>query len=198
MNTENFKPLENLSLAEIERKQMEVMFQYEPSEREVFENFDIDVYEDQETFKKYCWRVTEELAEALEDTTHPNHFKEEIVDAFNFLMELYNLYGWSVTDLVSEDIKPNPDQSNIQDTALLERLTMKVIKQIGLTANLLKNRKWRQSQYLVDLLIFERRFRLVWMYFKELLASMGISDKELFDLWSLKYQVNLFRLSTHY
>jgi hypothetical protein len=193
MNTENFKPLENIDLKFIEDKQMEVMFRYEPSEKSIFENFDIDTYEDQEIFKKYCWRVTEEIAEALEDLEHPQHFKEEITDAFNFLVELYNLYGWSVTDLKSLDYHPKD-----LGVTVLNLVCLDVIKQLGLTANLLKNRKWRQSQYLVDLLVFEKRFRLVWEEFIHLLSIAGISKEELFDQWSLKYQVNIFRLESNY
>jgi hypothetical protein len=196
MNTENFSPLKNINLDFIENKQMEIMFQYEPTEKEIFKNFDIDTYEDQEIFKKYCWRVTEEISEALEDTEHPQHFKEEIVDAFNFLIELYNLYGWSVKSLNKLDYIPYT--SNKISITVLNLACLDLIKQLGLTANLLKNRKWRQSQYLVDLLIFEKRFHLIWDYFINLLSVSGISKQELFDQWSLKYQVNIFRLSSNY
>ncbi|MDD5649285.1 MAG: hypothetical protein PHF86_02525 [Candidatus Nanoarchaeia archaeon] len=200
MNTENFSPLKNIDLDFIENKQMEIMFQYEPTEKEIFKNFDIDTYEDQEIFKKYCWRVTEEISEALEDTEHPQHFKEEIVDAFNFLIELYNLYGWSVTNLEwifnKENIK-NFGKKKL-DPVTAEIFSIKVIKSLGLTANLLKNRKWRQSQYLVDLLIFEKRFKQVWIDFQQLFWNCGITPEELFQQWSLKYQVNLYRLRTNY
>ena len=190
MNTENFKPLKNIDLPFIEEKQMEIMFQYEPSEKEVFENFDIDVYEDQEVFKKYCWRVVEELTEALEDTKHPQHYKEEITDAFNFLIELYNLYGWKVSDFptIFQEGYPDPPAFNEK---VAEDFSLKVIKSIGLAANLLKNRKWRQSQYLVDLYIFEKRLQKIWTDFEYLLYYTGISQDELFDQWSLKYIIVL-------
>ena len=73
-----------------------------------------------------------------------------------------------------------------------------VYKRQGLTANLLKNRKWRQSQYLVDLYIFEKRFKDIWNRFEYLVYWSGISKEELFDQWSLKYQVNEFRINTKY
>lgn len=197
MNTENFKPLKNLSLDFIQEKQMEIMFQYEPSEKEVFDNFDIDVYEDQETFKKYCWRITEEITEALEDMEHPQHFKEEITDAFNFLVELYSLYGWKLSSLgtIFQEGYQEPPEFNQKVT---EDFSLKVIKQIGLTANLLKNRKWRQSQYLVDLLVFEKRFKEIWKWFEYLVYYSGITREELFEQWSLKYQVNVFRINSKY
>jgi hypothetical protein len=196
MNTENFKPLKGIDLNFIQDKQMEVMFQYEPQEREVFKNFDIDVYEDQEVFKRYAWRVTEEITEALEDLEHPQHFKEEITDAFNFLIELYHLYGWRLENLSPLEI---PIKHVVGDKEkAYEIYSMKVIKQLGLTCNLLKNRPWRQSQYLVDLLIFEERFKKVWEDFIFLLAVCEMTKEELFDQWSLKYQVNDFRITSKY
>lgn len=197
MNTENFKPLKNLTLDFIQEKQMEIMFKYEPSEKEVFENFDIDVYEDQETFKKYCWRITEEITEALEAMEHPQHFKEEITDAFNFLLELYSLYGWKVSDLGTIFSEGYDDPTEFVGK-ITKELSLDVITSIGLTANLLKNRKWRQSQYLVDLYIFEKRFKDIWNRFEYLVYWSGISKEELFDQWSLKYQVNEFRINTKY
>ena len=193
MNTENFKPLKGIDIDFIEEKQMDIMFQYEPSEREVFKNFDIDTYEDQEVFKKYCWRVTEEITEALEDVEHKQHFKEEITDAFNFLIELYNLYGWSLKKLEFSSYKE--EDFNV---ANVELISLEVIKSLGLTANILKNRKWRKSQYLVDLFVFEKRLAKVWEDFKNLLKVSGISKEDLIDQWSLKYQVNKHRLESNY
>lgn len=191
MNTENFKPLKGIDLKFIEDKQQEIKFRYEPEAINLFKNFDIDTFEDQEAFKRYAWRITEEITEALEDTTHIQHFKEEITDAFNFLIELYHLYGWRVENLAPLEIEQNPG-------AILEVSCLNVIKQLGLTCNLLKNRQWRQNQYLVDLLVFEERFKEIWPCFMRLLGSCGMTKEELFDQWSLKYQVNCFRLDTLY
>jgi hypothetical protein len=196
MNTENFKPLNGIDLNFIQDKQMEVMFKYEPHEKEVFNNFDIDVYEDQEVFKRYAWRVTEEIVEALEDIEHPQHLKEELTDAFNFLIELYHLYGWRLEQLYPLEIpKMNLDGDKEKSFKIY---AMQVIKQLGLACNLLKNRPWRQSQYLVDLLVFEQRFKEVWPNFLLFLGVCGMTKEELFDQWSLKYQVNKFRIESMY
>ena len=72
-----------------------------------------------------------------------------------------------------------------------------IIKKIGLTANCLKNRQWRQSQYLVDLYVFEKRFKEVFNAYINLLRTK-MTDQEIIDCWSLKYQVNLFRINTKY
>lgn len=188
MNIENFSP-RNFSLSEIFDHQREIKFQYEPEAREIFEHFDIDTFEDQETFKRYCWRITEELMEALEDRHNEDHFREELIDGFNFLIELYLLYGWNVEDVDCEI------QTDL--TPMSEKI-LGVVYQLGITANLLKNRQWRQSQYLVDLYTFEQRFKQLWPTYLNLFFHLGMSRKDIYNLWSLKYQVNQFRINSNY
>ena len=188
MNIEDFKP-KQYSLETIFNKQKEIKFLYEPEAREVFTHFDIDTYEDQEIFKRYCWRITEELMEALEDRKNENHFREELIDGFNFLIELYLLYGWNLKDL--------PQNIQLSSCSVDEKV-LKVVYQLGITANLLKNRQWRRSQYLVDLYIFEDRFRKIWEAYLNIFYHLGMSIDEVCGLWSLKYQVNLFRINSNY
>jgi len=187
MNTEDFKPIPDLSWPEIFEKQKQIKFLYEPESLEMFRNFDIDT--DQEIFKKYCWRITEELMEALEDQNNENHFREELIDGMNFLIELYLLYGWDFEEVnirfKFEFIDPSQQ-------------ILKIIYQLGITANLLKNRQWRKSQYLVDLYIFEPRFQKIWVEYLKLFFVVGVKEPGIRSLWSLKYQVNLFRINTNY
>lgn len=192
MNIEDFKP-QVFSFQEIFEKQKEIKFLYEPESKEIFQHFDIDSFEDQEIFKKYCWRITEELMEALEDRNNVNHFREELIDGFNFMIELYLLYGWSFEDME----KPKPgDLFDVKGT--VEDRVLKVIYQLGTTANLLKNRQWRRSQYLVDLYLFEPRFKKIWVEYIKIFILLDITTEEIQKLWSLKYQVNLFRINSNY
>jgi hypothetical protein len=188
MNIEDFKPI-RYSLETIFEKQKEIKFLYEPEARDIFTHFDIDTYEDQEIFKRYCWRITEELMEALEDRKNENHFREELIDGFNFLIELYLLYGW--------DLKNLPSSIQLSSCSVDEKV-LKVVYQLGVTANLLRNRQWRRSQYLVDLYIFEARFKKIWENYLNIFYALGMSMEEVCDLWSLKYQVNLFRINSNY
>lgn len=194
MNIENFKPLEGLTFEDVFNKQVALEFMYEPKAKEVFDNFDIDCLTDQEEFKKYCWRVTEELCEALEalDKHEDMHVYEELMDGFNFFVEMLSMYGWNAS---------NMDFSKTDRKALYEtdlRLYIcDTIKEIGLAANCLKNREWRQSQYLVDLYIFEKRLKQAFNTYLNLLRTQ-MTDKQIIDCWSLKYQVNLFRVQTKY
>lgn len=192
MNTRDFKPF-TPSWEEIFEKQKELKFMYEPEAKELYDNFDIDCFEDQELFKKYCWRITEELSEALEAHSEGSteHVKEELIDAMNFSIELMLLYGWSPKDFIHNGSSP------YFGDRLVDRIGA-IIYSLGITANCLKNRQWRRSQYLVDLLIFERRFRdFLLTGYGHLLKIFG-SDEEIRQAWSLKYQVNLFRIQSNY
>ncbi len=193
MNIQNYTPFEP-TWREIFEKQKELKFMYEPEAKELFENFDIDCFEDQELFKKYCWRITEELTEMEEahfkEKDSKDHVQEELIDALNFSIELMLLYGWT-----EKNYEPVP--SSHFGNGILNR-TGATIYALGLTANCLKNRQWRRSQYLVDLLIFEKRFKkFLAAGYRQLIETFG-SDLAIRKAWSLKYQVNLFRIQTNY
>lgn len=199
MNIQNYQPF-NPSWAEIFHKQRELKFLYEPEAKELFENFDIDCFEDQELFKKYCWRITEELVEAEEAYIKHDgrdHIEEELIDALNFSIELALLYGWDPAEILKDSATIRRNLPYFGEEGLLAEVA-EIIYTLGLSANRLKNRQWRRSQYLVDLLVFEKdlktffftEYYMLWRYFG--------SGEKIRQAWSLKYQVNLFRIQTNY
>lgn len=195
MNTQDFKPFIK-SWEEIYALQGELQLMYRPYFKERIANFDINTLEDQELFKKLCWQIVEELTEAMEakDKNEEDHVLEELIDAFNFMLELYQLYGmvpdfaWGHTYGFRKDIADENFEENI----------LELIKTIGLAANCLKNREWRQSQYMVDLVVFEERLWNIWAMFAMFFGSIGVTEDKVRELWSLKYQVNLFRIKSKY
>lgn len=195
MNTQDFKPFIK-SWEEIYALQGELQLMYRPYFKERIANFDINTLEDQELFKKLCWQIVEELTEAMEakDKNEEDHVLEELIDAFNFMLELYQLYGtapyfvWGHTYRFRKIMADENFEENI----------LELIKTIGLAANCLKNREWRQSQYLVDMVVFEERLWNIWTMFVMLFGSMGVAEDKVRELWSLKYQVNLFRIKSKY
>lgn len=195
MNTQDFKPFIK-SWEEIYALQGELQLMYRPYFKERIANFDINTLEDQELFKKLCWQIVEELTEAMEakDKNEKDHVLEELIDAFNFMLELYQLYGmapdfaWGRTYGFRKDIADENFEENI----------LELIKTIGLAANCLKNREWRQSQYMVDLVVFEERLWNIWARFAMFFGSIGVMEDKVRELWSLKYQVNLFRIKSKY
>lgn len=195
MNTQDFKPFIK-SWEEIYALQGELQLMYRPYFKERIANFDVNTLEDQELFKKLCWQIVEELTEAMEakDKNEKDHVLEELIDAFNFMLELYQLYGmvpdfaWGHTYGFRKDIADENFEENI----------LELIKTIGLAANCLKNREWRQSQYMVDLVVFEERLWNIWAMFAMFFGSIGVTEDKVRELWSLKYQVNLFRIKSKY
>lgn len=195
MNTQDFKP-STKSWEEIYSRQGELQLMYRPYFKERIANFDINTLEDQELFKKLCWQIVEELAEAknaIGEELDTDHFDEELIDAFNFTLELYKLYGMTP----SFDWTLPKGASDLEDGDFAEDL-LTLIGNIGMTANCLKNREWRQSQYLVDLVVFENRLKGIWTSFVIMFEHLGLSENRVKELWSLKYQVNLFRIKSKY
>lgn len=194
MNTQDFKPFIK-SWEEIYALQGELQLMYRPYFKERIANFDINTLEDQELFKKLCWQIVEELTEAMEakDKNEKDHVLEELIDAFNFMLELYQLYG--MTPPLNWTL---PKWAQIMKVEFWSADMLALIGTIGMTANCLKNREWRQSQYLVDLVVFENRLKSIWTAFIVVLYHAGLSETQVKELWSLKYQVNLFRIKSKY
>lgn len=211
MNTNDFTPLEYETIKPTPwsfmfREQEHIFRRYMITEgipNWDAHDFSIDCLEDQEIFKDFLMnRVVEEITEATVDLDHPDHFLEEIVDALNFLLEAYIIYGWNYSNLGAWTTAPDIFEEVIdyfrQEPDDLHQMCYRVVEAIGACTNLLKNRKWKSSQYLVDLLLFEERFKEVWTAFNVLCVMLGITEKRLFEVWSQKLQCNIFRLETRY
>jgi hypothetical protein len=163
-------------------------------------NFDINCYEDQQLIKDFLQiRFIEELTEATLDINNKDHFVEEMIDAFNFLIESYILYGYDYEDLRNwKKINHKDVDLNRCPITYIHSSFYRVVESVGKTCNLLKNRPWRSSHYLTDLYLFEKNLKDIWIKFNELCNMIDLNEKELFEVWSLKYQVNIFRLKTGY
>lgn len=192
MNIKDFDKDKLYTWDEIFELQKNINCEFNTVTKESIDDFDISYYKDQELFKRYCWYITEELTEAVEAERlkEDTHLKEELIDALNFTIGLYSLYGWKIEDLKHSHIKK---QTYKLDSAIFETMVA-----IGLTANCLKNREWRESQYLVDLVVFEERLKYIWGCFMEAFRHLHMYDKDIRELWGLKYQVNRFRIESKY
>lgn len=215
MNILDFKGFEIKTLSEIIEKQKEVMIAFEPNLQQRIEEFDIDIFEDQMLLKDFLLvRSGEEITEAAValDQNHFEHYKEELVDTFNFLIEASYLVNWNEYSQVDEeksrlreyftttepaivlsDEDVTKDQKDLINCALFA-----LYKEIGLFTNKLKLRPWRQSQYPVDLLSAKKCWKDIWSRFWVLLIISGISWIEFCSIWSRKYQVNKFRIESNY
>lgn len=222
MNILNYEAQEISSLQEIMEKQKEIMFAFEPNLKQRVEEFDIDIYEDQMLLKEFLLeRVVEEITEAYSAfrAEHYEHYLEEIVDVFNFLIEtqilikniimndkvsldnIYNSFKLYEKHIKLPDylynVNHRVDSGNICRDKIRADL-FDIIQSIGELTNLLKQRPWRESQYPVDLLTFRNRWIEVINLFFNTLIVQGIGFDILSNVWSKKYQVNKFRIESNY
>lgn len=205
MNLMDFTDTPEIDWSEIEALQRKVLCEYEPEifERLNLSGFDINSRQDQELVKKFIQRITEEMCEAeeafrvlrenpgVEKTSQlRTHVVEELVDAFNFLVEMYFILGrefdWSAFQEGLGQEEPVPTR-------------FEVIFELGLAGNKLKNREWRRSQYPVDLLIFDRHLRNSTRCLGQCFAQMGVLTRgEVASRWARKNEVNRFRIASKY
>ena len=203
MNILNYEAQEISSLQEIMEKQKEIMFAFEPNLKQRVEEFDIDIYEDQMLLKDFLLvRAVEEITEAgaAIKANHVEHFKEELIDVFNFLVETAIILGEKYK--IDSDIAGSPVKSYLQENwyykdtptdinkkelneeEIQYRLThifmhlFHLVENIGELTNVLKLRPWRQSQYPVDLVTFKERWNEIWVNFWLSLSFFGFSFEE--------------------
>lgn len=168
-------------------------------------SFSIDCSEDQMKFKDMLQiRFIEELTEASKSMEEPDeHFWEEIGDSLNFFLSAYIMLGLDLNKFNSPELLL---YKGTEDHMLMEKPSYKdfsndvypVIEAVGYLCNLLKNRPWAQSNYLVSMLDFNERLEDLWFKFWKFLGNMKLQSKDVFELFWRKYQVNKFRIETGY
>lgn len=171
-------------------------------------DFSIDCSADQMRFKDMLQiRCIEELTEATHALDNEEHFYEEISDSLNFFLSAYVMLGDDLESRVSPEIllgvpgDPFPWEQRrawwLEGGRLFAWL-YEVVDAIGDLCNLLKNRPWAQSNYLVSMSDFDKRLATLWRVFWGLLREIGLSKEKIFDMFERKYLVNLWRIKTGY
>jgi len=170
-------------------------------------DFSIDCSEDQMKFKDMLQiRCIEELTEATHALDNYDHFLEEITDAINFFLSAYCMLGVDFNKytkpnhiLTSHLYKFNFEEcSKIPQKIFLYSRFYDIINCIGNLCNLLKNRPWTQSNYLVSMLDFNERLETLWYAFWEVIKWLNLKDEKIFELFERKYLVNQWRMKTGY
>lgn len=222
MNILNYEGFKVQSLSEIIDKQKETMFAFEPSLKQRVEEFDIDIYEDQMLLKDFLLvRAVEEITEAGSaiKANHVEHYKEEMIDVFNFLVETAIILGYRIrfeededeliTDYFNRGKAYGFDSSTLDNdyttedniryrVGLINTNLFSLVQKIGELTNVLKLRPWRQSQYPVDLLTFKQRWQSIWENFWLIQYYFNFNWEEFKIIWSKKYEVNKFRIDSNY
>lgn len=161
--------------------------------------------------KEQAWRVTEEFAEATEafefHVNIPAHFYEELSDAYHFLIELLITVGID-TERLCANIEQDtfgckltymmPENARRQSTDIIRLSCYSVIEKVGLAMNCLKNKPWKQTHMLTDILQFEQHLIDAHQRFIHLTTIVGLSAQSFYILYYKKSEVNKFRQRTDY
>jgi len=170
--------------------------------------FDIDSCECQCWIKDFFWRVTEELMEAFEalDQQHYEHFLEELSDALHFYLDVFVVLDYGTKMKLDDYIKEHRlvvvNKFDYVDSSFA------CIYEMAMAANCLRNKKWKQSQVLVDVNKFAQHLDggfhdLIDLILNSIYSFEGESSSDdlkyrLLNLYQKKHQVNQFRIRSNY
>lgn len=215
-------------LAEIFSRQERLMEKYEPIEVEnglcQTEDIPVDIHDrmGQARLKDFAWRVTEELTEctdALEKHSNDEvHFREEIIDAFHFYIELMILSGMGMVWLYTrfhEDLKGHQhdvleylakgadhcircDKNKVMRLMQVSSLCWEVTENMGKAMNCLKNKPWKQAHMLTDVPVYQQHILHGLFSMLRLMLAVGMDANAMYDMYILKNKVNQFRQDSNY
>ena len=168
-------------------------------------DFSIDCASDQAKFKDMLQiRFIEELTEAsCSIGENEEHFWEEMGDSLNFFLPAYIMLGvdFNNFDLPEKylfkgifDYSKTPPE-NIEEFSLK---AYPLIEKVGYLCNLLKNRPWAESNFLVSMYDFNERLHDLWNYFWYFMGSFLLTKDDIFEMFYKKYMVNEWRRNTGY
>lgn len=205
-----------MKLETIYQIQRELMKKYHKIEAEnglmLYDEIPVDINDNkaQARIKDFCWRFTEELAEALAEADEANTYlyQEELIDCLHFLTELSISVDFLPKDInhymewfKSEDVLANLFQhaeNYLYAGHTRYHLMMSVIKNLGLMANELKNRPWKQSYRETDEKKFYFYLMRTWRAFIRLCVEAGMTAESLYEGYVSKSNENKSRQKRGY
>lgn len=165
---------------------------------------DINSPKGQTRLKEMMWRTTEELMEAYEELMKNDntlHFKEEIIDAFHFLLELIILAD-KVPPVINYITNGKDFHIMYDDMICYDEpdtwYMIKTVYHLGMAGNCLKQKPWKQTHQLIDDKKFTDQLCLSFIMFLILCKHFTISVNDLYQLYFKKNAVNQFRIRSKY
>ena len=177
-------------------KQLELAKKYKEIEKLPDWPLQLDLAEHQKIVKDFKQRGMEEVAEAIEGYRkgEMEHFREELIDALHFFVELNILVGkdW---DFVRYHKYKQREKINLQT---LYYNTGILTEKYGLLMNTLKSKPWKQTQVPTDQAKFYTLLQEAFMFFIKFLHSCGLGYDDIFNYYNRKADVNSFRIRSQY
>lgn len=162
--------------------------------------------------KDLFWRVTEELAEAMEAVERGRdwemlfqwrdiwdqeakirHYFEELADAVHFLVEasiISEVSPAAVDKVFDHPVSPQPTSFPVYHWYIVYHL--------GLAANCLKNKPWKQTAVPTDDSKYRSHLLDAWSWIQRLWAELGCDRADMLNLYERKWGVNKWRQDTKY
>lgn len=175
--------------------------------------YNLDDTKVQARIKDMFWRTTEELAEAIEiippvweirnwqklwgEEANIRHFFEELADALHFLVETSIIAGLDSKQEV-QPLFSALDSTKRYFTDSIKFDCLKIVLEMGIAANILKNKPWKLTQMSTDIAKFKNKLITVWSAFVSLLEILNCSEKEIYILYAKKNLINQWRQKTNY
>jgi hypothetical protein len=233
MNIDDVNRIEDVAPEErwptIFAHQRKLMEKYDEIEREAGANvpeapWSLDDKRVQWRLKDLFWRVTEELAEALEfvddelllgweekwaESADVRHVFEELADALHFLVEA-SIVGDDNAELTVRELdrdvrfslahyeETDHGRMTLRTKDVLKHKSWDVVYRLGLAANTLKNKPWKQTHMPTDVWQFKGHLWEAWKAFLRIWVNLGCSQEQVFGLYFRKMKVNQFRQRTQY
>lgn len=153
-----------------------------------------------------AWRITEEVAEALDAKETNGNFREELMDVLHFLVEFTILSNKDYDEVTSFELDPEckdylsmiyRDGTHLHEEGF-EKLVCHFIRHIGLTVNQLKNKAWKQTHKDTNVNLYNYHLEMAWISFIGLLGSMGFEPNDILEGYMDKSSINTKRQETGY
>lgn len=203
-------------LVQIFRRQRELMETYEEIEAmngllltsEVPVN--LDDPKGQARLRSFAWYFVEEMAEAYDSAMVKGWYdpetREEVADSMHFLVEWLILGGiWP--SRIRDFLPPQMRDGDVLDTlfymgaqsdpSIEENFTMALYR-VGLACHTLKNKPWKKSKTLTDIIDFQGKAVDALKSFIAFCTMIDMTAEELFNLYFHKSEVNKERQAGDY
>ena len=162
-------------------------------------DFDLHTAETQVWVKDFLWRVTEELAEAGEETRDETLRDEEFSDALHFLVELMLLVGMGPGDLATREVQDVfKEAPEVYAEVSQASMFWDVVYNLGLAGNCLKNKRWKQTQTFTDIVKFNGYLIEAFYSLMMVFHFHGLSWEQTLMMYESKSQINAFRQRSGY
>jgi len=188
-------------LKAIFEKQRELALKYHPIEAKSgllqTTDFPVNLHDPagQARLKDLAWRTIEELGEATECIdTDKEHFREELIDALHFFVELLLSAGMDYPDFpMLENI-----HSDLLKSVRINDALWLFTEALSLSMNCLKNKPWKQTHMETDVNYFKTKLDNSFVAFIGMLKSADLSPEDIYNYYFKKNAVNQFRQRSNY